>query len=125
MAYFKAEQNKHKHKKYPHPRGGGIGEQTERLEVVRHAKSWHRNHFITVGLEVCQAKIRSLHHKAAILDANVKAGAQLIRHAAAEQCADIRILLGIQQVCPGVSNRSEDHPTHTGLGKRVEAFEAS
>ena len=53
---------------------------------------------VAVRLELGLAEVRSLQQEAAILRADVEAGAQLIRHAAAEQGTDVGVLPGIQLV---------------------------
>ncbi len=64
----------------------------QQLEVVRHTDRRRHQQVVAVGLRQSTrvSKRRSLHHEAAILHADIKAGAQLIRQAGAKQAANLQ-----------------------------------
>src|SRR5258705_1802703 len=95
------------------------------LEVIRNADRRSRDDLISVGIEDVpwQAESRGLHKKTTILRPYIPAWAQLIRHAAAEQSADVRIPLRVEIRRSRVLQRRKDHRARAGLNKRVEVLE--
>src|SRR5271154_1314607 len=93
------------------------------LEVIRNAERNLGVDAIAVRREVGNPEVRRLAQEAAVLGADVEAGAELVGHARTEDATDHRRPLGVQVIGLVVVDRRVEHHAGAGFDERVIALE--
>jgi len=77
---------------------------------------------VAAALQIWIVEAGRLHHDAAILDANIEAGAELVGDASPVKGSDIRAAAKILKLCLRVKDRRIDIATRTAFKKRIEVL---